>query len=67
MRWLLLRLSLFLARNGHGAMSAVRSLSGGEQTSRLRVPTSEIDPTRTSYTAKPCSSIRHGPGVLYMN
>jgi hypothetical protein len=36
-----------LARNGPPTMSAVRSLSGGKRTWRLRAPTSEFDPHRT--------------------
>jgi hypothetical protein len=38
----------FMARNGPPAMSAVWSLSGGKRTWRLRAPTSEFDPSRTS-------------------
>src|ERR1700676_2101505 len=37
-----------MARNGPPAMSAVWSLSEGKRTWRLRAPTSELDPKRTS-------------------
>ncbi len=47
-RRLLLRcMSLFLARNGPPAMSAVRSLSGVNRTWRTALPRSQFDPTET--------------------
>jgi hypothetical protein len=49
-------MSLQLAPNGHAAMSELSLFSGVNRTSRLRLPTSEVDPLRKSATSEDISS-----------